>query len=110
MVRTRSTEFRWPTVSAGLLLVALEIYGFLGSLLLSLMRCDEGCTNDPHAPWRNTLGAWQWDALPILSGIAVLASVAGVVLALRRGARASSAAYGLSVGAMLVWTAIYATA
>jgi hypothetical protein len=48
--------------------------------------------------------------LPILSGIAVLASVAGVVLALRRGARDSSAAYGLSVGAMLVWTAIYATA
>jgi hypothetical protein len=106
MVQTR-TELRWPVISAGVVLVALDIYGFLGSLLLTLMRCDEGCTGEG---WSHTPGAWQWDAFPILSGMALLASGVGVASALRRRAGDAHIAYALSVGAMLVWFAIYASA
>jgi hypothetical protein len=110
MVKTSTTGFRWPAVSAGVALIALEVFTLLGSLLLTLMRCDESCTDDPGRPWRNTVGAWQWDAFPILNGLALLAAIGGVAFAVRGRARDSHVAYALSVGAMLVWIAIYASA
>jgi hypothetical protein len=47
---------------------------FLGSLAWGLgLRCDESCSGDG---WRRTEDAWQWNALPVLGGIAFIAGTA----------------------------------
>src|SRR5438093_351366 len=89
----------WPVPVGGILLVVADALGFLVSLFANAMRCDESCSGTTPVdgePWWNWIGSWQWTAIWVISGFAVLAAIAGVGFALRHRPVATTVAFGLS--------------
>jgi hypothetical protein len=105
--RPTTRRVPWPVPVAGVLAVAAEILWFLFSALMSGLRCDESCDDVNPQRWSDTVDAWQWGALWAVSGIGLIAAVAGVVFALRQRPRAIAISFTVSFAAVVVWGVIY---
>jgi hypothetical protein len=97
----------WTVPTAGVLLVGAEILWFLFSGLMNGLRCDEGCDEVNPQRWSDTVDAWQWGALWTVSGIGLIAALAGVMFALRQRPRATAVSFAISFAAVVVWGFIY---
>src|SRR3954454_14763668 len=101
MVSTRPPQ--WPQIVGCILgflaAAALALIGALFALFVDLMRCDEGCSDQPLS-WHEDADAWQWDAQLAVAGVAVLCALWAAV-AIARG-RWRSATYA-GMAAVSVW-------
>jgi hypothetical protein len=62
--------------------VILTLVWLVASVAIGVgLRCDESCTGEG---WRRTNGGWQWNLVPLVGAIAVLAALA-LVRYVRRG-------------------------
>src|SRR6476620_704071 len=109
MVDTTSAPARrWPSFVAralgSLAAVALALLGSALALFVDLMRCDEGCSDQPLA-WHYDADAWQWDAQGAVAGVAALCTLTAAVAIARGRWRAATHAGTAAVVAWAIWWA-----
>jgi hypothetical protein len=57
--------------------LVFSIVAMLASLVIGVgLRCDEACGGET---WRRSADGWQWDVIPLLGGIGLVAAVVLVV-------------------------------
>jgi hypothetical protein len=97
-----------PAIAAGVLMATVNLVALLYSLAVGANRCDESCNDnlvtEAHTSgWQNWLHSWQWNALWIVSGIALLLAIVGAAHAAQRNVYATFILYGLSGSAFVAW-------
>lgn len=91
-------------VLIGLWAAAEALVLWFSATYVNGLRCDESCNEnlvpDARTPgWRHWAHSWQWDALPVLAALAVIATAVAWFALVSRKSR--SAAASLAISAIL---------
>jgi hypothetical protein len=97
-----------PAMAAGVTMATINLVALLYSLLVGANRCDESCNDNLVAEahtsgWQDWLHSWQWNALWIVSAVALLLAIVGAAHAAQRNIYATYILYGLSASAFVAW-------